>query len=306
MSSKKYIATLIAISGFLTAFADTDNLTGAWKGPKNLMVNLCIDNNKQLYVGYCGILRTYGWVDFSTSLTPDSLIMKSTDIGSPFEGRFKIESGNRLVGKLEMGSPGDDWYFNGNAELVKEMPVMPENLNPKLEGIVNPSDYSALSRSKKMAWEVLSTLDSKSYGYNERKVVERLLTAKNYSLTPEDMIGFRRVRSIQLDARDGIFSYPYFSCRFKEIDGKVFFEKTTGSQRKSGYVYQNSPKSLVFLGGWSVNNDSQTSYGSNNSVAGMIYKIGPRKAIMIFPTTEERVEIYELLAYPKNSDELRI
>ncbi len=54
MSSKKYIATLIAISGFLTAFADTDNLTGAWKGPKDLMVNLCIDNDKQLYVGYCG------------------------------------------------------------------------------------------------------------------------------------------------------------------------------------------------------------------------------------------------------------
>ena len=27
-----------------------------------------------------------------------------------------------------MGSHGDDWYFNGNAELVKEKPVMPENL----------------------------------------------------------------------------------------------------------------------------------------------------------------------------------
>lgn len=294
MSSKKYIATLIAISGFLTAFADTDNLTGAWKGPKDLMVNLCIDNDKQLYVGYCGILRTYGWVDFSTSLTPDSLIIKSADIGSPFEGRFKIESDNRLVGKLEMGSHGDDWYFNGNAELVKEKPVMPENLNPKLEGIVNPSDYSALSRSKKMVWEVLSTLDSKSYGYNERKVVERLLTAKNYSLTPEDMIGFRRVRSIQLDARDGIFSYPYFNCRFKKADGKVFFEKTTGSQRKSGYVYQNSPESLVFLGGWSVNDDPQTGYDSTNSAVGKVYKIGPRKAIMIFPTEEDRVEIYEL------------
>lgn len=157
MSSKKYIATLIAISGFLTAFADTDNLTGAWKGPKDLMVNLCIDNDKQLYVGYCGILRTYGWVDFSTSLTLDSLIIKSADIGSPFEGRFKIESDNRLVGKLEMGSHGDDWYFNGNAELVKEKPVMPENLNPKLEGIILPSDYGVLARDRNIAWEALST-----------------------------------------------------------------------------------------------------------------------------------------------------
>ena len=294
MSSKKYIATLIVISGFLTAFADTDNLTGAWKGPKDLMVNLCIDNDKQLYVGYCGILRTYGWVDFSTSLTPDSLIIKSADIGSPFEGRFKIESDNRLVGKLEMGSHGDDWYFNGNAELVKEKPVMPENLNPKLEGIILPSDYGVLARDRNIAWEALSTLTPKSYGYAEKNMVEKQLNAKTYSITPKDMIGFRRVRSIQIDARDGIFSYPYFNCRFKKADGKVFFEKTTGSQRKSGYVYQNSPESLVFLGGWSVNDDPQTGYGSTNSDVGKVYKIGPRKAIMIFPTEEDRVEIYEL------------
>lgn len=294
MSSIKYIATLIAISGFLTAFADTDNLTGAWKGPKDLMVNICIDNDKQLYVGYCGILRTYGWVDFTTSLTPDSLIIKSADIGSPFEGRFKIESDNRLVGKLEMGSHGDDWYFNGNAELVKEKPVMPENLNPKLEGIILPSDYGVLARDRNIAWEALSTLTPKSYGYAEKKMVEKLLNAKTHPITPKDMIGFRRVRSIQIDARDGIFSYPYFNCRFKKADGKVFFEKTTGSQRKSGYVYQNSPESLVFLGGWSVNDDPQTGYGSTNSVVGKVYKIGPRKAIMIFPTEEDRVEIYEL------------
>lgn len=294
MSSKKYIATLIAISGFLSAFADTDNLTGAWKGPKDLMVNLCIDNDKQLYVGYCGILRTYGWVDFTTSLTPDSLIIKSADIGSPFEGRFKIESDNRLVGKLEMGSYGDDWYFNGNAELVKEKPVMPENLNPKLEGIILPSDYGVLARDRIIAWEALSTLTPKSYGCVEKNMVEKLLNAKTYPITPKDMIGFRRVRSIQIDARDGIFSYPYFNCRFKKADGKVFFEKTTDSQRKSGYVYQNSPESLVFLGGWSVNDDPQTGYGSTNSVVGKVYKIGPRKAIMIFPTEEDRVEIYEL------------
>ena len=294
MSSKKYIATLIAISGFLTAFADTDNLTGAWKGPKDLMVNLCIDNDKQLYVGYCGILRTYGWVDFTTSLTPDSLIIKSTDIGSSFEGRFKIESDNRLVGKLEMGSHGDDWYFNGNAELVKEKPLMPENLNPKLEGIILPSDYGVLARDRNIAWEALSTLTPESYGYAEKNMVEKLVNAKTYPITPKDMIGFRRVRSIQIDARDGIFSYPYFNCRFKKADGKVFFEKTTGSQRKSGYVYQNSPESLVFLGGWSVNDDPQTGYGSTNSVVGKVYKIGPRKAIMIFPTEEDRVEIYEL------------
>lgn len=295
MRKNKFIVTLLSFCGFLTSFAGISTLPGAWKGPNDLMINLGTDGQNHLYVCYCGIFRTFGWVDFTTTLTSDSLIMISTDTGQPFEARFKIESDNRLVGMLKMGNPGDEWFFNGNTELVRQKPIMPDNLNQELEGVILPSDYGVLSRDKEIAWEVLSTLTSKSIGYGERNEVERLLTAKTYKISPDDMVGFRRVRSIQIDARDGIFSYPYFNCRFKRVDGKMFFEKTTGSQRKSGYVYQNTPESLVFLGGWSVNDDPQTSYGNDNSIAGTIYKISPRKAIMIFPTREDRVEIYELI-----------
>ncbi|MDE6095344.1 MAG: DUF4893 domain-containing protein [Muribaculaceae bacterium] len=295
MRKNKFIVTLLSFCGFLTSFAGISTLPGAWKGPNDLMINLGTDGQNHLYVCYCGIFRTFGWVDFTTTLTSDSLIMISTDTGQPFEARFKIESDNRLVGMLKMGNPGDEWFFNGNTELVRQKPIMPDNLNQELEGVILPSDYGVLSRDKEIAWEVLSTLTSKSIGYGERNEVERLLTAKTYKISPDDMVGFRRVRSIQIDARDGIFSYPYFNCRFKRVDGKMFFEKTTGSQRKSGYVYQNTPESLVFLGGWSVNDDPQTSYGNDNSIAGTIYKISPRKAIMIFPKREDRVEIYELI-----------
>ena len=295
MRKNKFIVTLLSFCGFLTSFAGISTLPGAWKGPNDLMINLGTDGQNHLYVCYCGIFRTFGWVDFTTTLTSDSLIMISTDTGQPFEARFKIESDNRLVGMLKMGNPSDEWFFNGNTELVRQKPIMPDNLNQELEDVILPSDYGVLSRDKEIAWEVLSTLTSKSIGYGERNEVERLLTAKTYKISPDDMVGFRRVRSIQIDARDGIFSYPYFNCRFKRVDGKMFFEKTSGSQRKSGYVYQNTPESLVFLGGWSVNDDPQTSYGNDNSIAGTIYKISPRKAIMIFPTREDRVEIYELI-----------
>ena len=278
------------------AFANvrTVNLTGAWKGPNDLMVNLCADTENRLYVCYCGIFRTYGWTNFSTTISGDSLIMKSTEVYAPFEGRFKIESVDRLAGTLTMGNPDDAWYYDGNTELLKQKPEMPENLNPDLEGIILPSDYGVLSLDREKAWEVLSTVSPRSCGYAEKATVEKLLNAKAYPLTPEEMINFKRVRSIQIDARDGIFSYPYFNCRFREIDGKVFFEKTSGSQRKSGFIYRNNPESLIFLGGWSVNDDPKTAYGSDNSVAGTVYKIGDRKAIMIFPSENDRVEIYEL------------
>ena len=55
--------------------------------------------------------------------------------------------------------------------------------------------------------------------------VEKLLNEKTYPVTPADMVGSWRVRSIQIDARDGIFSYPYFRCRFRNVDGKVFLRR---------------------------------------------------------------------------------
>ena len=269
-------------------------LNGAWKGPNDLMVDLCVDNHNQLCVCSCGIFRAYGWNDCSTVVSGDSLIITSTDIYNPFEGRFKIES-DKLVGTLAMGNPDAAWYYMGSTELIKQKPIMPDNLNGALEGIILPKDYGLLSLDRDKALQALASLSPRSYGYAELHEVRRLLEAKTYPVTPAEMIGFKRVRSIQIDARDGIFSYPYFNCRFREIDGRIFFEKTSGSQRKSGYVYQNNPESLIFLGGWSVNDDPQTLYGSDNSVAGKIYKIGPRKAIMILPSDDNRVEIYEFI-----------
>lgn len=275
--------------------AETGKLTGAWKGPKDLMIDVCDDGQNQQYVCSCGIFRSWGWVNLSTTFSNDSIIIVSKEDGNPFEGRFKIESNDRLEGTLIMGNAGDEWYYNDSCELIRQKPVMPDNLNHALEGIILPSDYGVLSLDREKAREVLSTVTPGSIGYAEKREVEKLLNAKIYPISPKDMIGFKRVRSIQIDARDGIFSYPYFNCRFKETDGKIFFEKTKGSQRKSGFLYQNSPESLIFLGGWSVNEEPQTAYGSENSVAGTVYKIGTNKAIMIFPTEKNRVEIYELI-----------
>ena len=296
MNFRLLISSLIAfcLMSAPLSHAETINLTGAWKGPKDLLINVCDDGQNQQYVCSCGIFRTWGWVNLSTTFTNDSIIIVSKEDGNPFEGRFKIESNDRLEGILIMGNPGDEWY-NDRCELIKEKPEMPENLNHALEGTILPADYGVLSLDREMAREVLSTVTPGSIGYTEKSDVEKLLNAKTYPISPKEMMGFKRVRSIQIDARDGIFSYPYFNCRFREIDGRLFFEKTKGSQRKSGFLYQNSPESLIFLGGWSVNDDPQTTYGSENSVAGTVYKIGTNKAIMIFPTEENRVEIYEFI-----------
>lgn len=163
-----------------------------------------------------------------------------------------------------------------------------------LYGIIKNRDWDRLVLDREQALSVLEYLSPDAYGINERTMVRKLLTAKALKVSNQELLAYKRVRSIQVNDM-GIFSYPYFSCRFRRKDGKLFFEKTSGSQRKSGYVYDNKSDSKVFLGGWSVNDDPQTTYESENSVPGMLYKIGANKVIMLFLAPDEQsFEIYEL------------
>ena len=170
-----------------------------------------------------------------------------------------------------------------------------EYIDYSLYGIIKNRDWDRLVLDREQALYVLETLPSDAYGLNERPMVKKLLTSKNLKIDARELLAYRRVRSIQV-SNLGIFSYPFFSCRFIRKDGKLFFEKTSGSQRKSGYVYDNKPDSKVFLGGWSVNDDPQTTYDSDHSEPGMIYKIGANKFIMLFLAPDEQsFEIYELI-----------
>ncbi len=162
-----------------------------------------------------------------------------------------------------------------------------------LNRLIHADDYLLLVGGKEKALEILACLGEDAYGIREMPMVRSLLTGKSQAFSPSELKAYRRVRSIQVNNM-GIFSYPYFACRFREKEGKLFFEKTAGSQRKSGFLYENTPTTMVFLGGWSVNNDPQTTYDSPNSEAGIIYKIGDGKIIMLFVKANHTFEIYEL------------
>ncbi len=162
-----------------------------------------------------------------------------------------------------------------------------------LNRLIHADDYLLLVEGKEKALEILAGLSDDAYGIREMPMVRSLLTGKSHTFSTNELKAYRRVRSIQVNNM-GIYSYPYFVCRFREKEGKLFFEKTAGSQRKSGFVYENTPTAMVFLGGWSVNNDPQTTYDSPNSEAGVIYKIGEGKIIMLFVKANQTFEIYEL------------
>lgn len=208
---------------------------------------------------------------------------------------------NALIVYAQSGSTGYGYGYEycDTVEVVEVIEVVEavdslDYVDYSLIDVIKPRDWDRLVLDREQALEVLDRLPSDAYGLDEKSIVRKLLTAKNLKLTTQELLAYRKVRSIQVD-RMGIFSYPYFSCRFRRKDGKIFFEKTSGSQRKSGYIYDNKPDSKVFLGGWSVNDDPQTTYESENSVPGMLYKIGTNILIMLFLSPDERsFEIYEL------------
>lgn len=185
-------------------------------------------------------------------------------------------------------------YVADTAVNVTETTDTLGGIDPSLVGTLLDGDREKLADDRQKALDVLDNLGSDTYGFAERTAVRRLLMAKSMRVSNGELLSYRRVRSIQVHSL-GIFSYPYFSCVFRRTDGKMFFAKTSGSQRKSGYIYDNTPTSKVFMGGWSVNDDPRTTYGSENSEAGMLYKIGVNKIIMLFVSKDGRsFELYEL------------
>lgn len=196
----------------------------------------------------------------------------------------------------QSGSTGYGYAYPDSIEIIEAIEAIDslDYVDYSLYGIIKNRDWDRLVLDREQALSVLDHLSQTAYGIHEQLMVKKLLTSKALNISNQELLTYKRVRSIQVNDM-GIFSYPYFSCRFRRKNGKLFFEKTSGSQRKSGFIYDNKPNSKVFLGGWSVNDDPQTTYESENSVPGMLYKIGASKIIMVFLSQDEQsFEIYEL------------
>jgi hypothetical protein len=136
-----------------------------------------------------------------------------------------------------------------------------------------------------------------------KAVAEELASTPAETLTAKEWLGEWRVRSIQ-GTRYGVFTYPWFKARVTERNGKLFFEKTTGSQRRSGWLYApiDGGKEWVFAGGASVNEDPQVPYSRDAGAAapaetdsvGVAWKIGDGRLVMALDVRGDDYEIYQL------------
>jgi hypothetical protein len=114
---------------------------------------------------------------------------------------------------------------------------------------------------------------------------------------PEDSV--YKCRSIQIEARLGVFIYPHFKCKITSGSGGVkTFQKISGSQRKNGILKKLSSGEVIFIGAWSVNDDPVVVYNkdeasSEKNQVGKLLKKG-EFWYLVFNEGYGRSEIYQI------------
>lgn len=127
--------------------------------------------------------------------------------------------------------------------------------------ILNPSDQQRLasvdSRLKPLLDEHQQSEDEQTR--NEALNLYRIVLEEPEPLSESALVGTWRCRSAQLDA-EFFYAYPDFKCVVRTTPQGLFLEKTSGSQRISGYLMRQDDSHYVFAGGASVNAEPQVSY----------------------------------------------
>ena len=133
-------------------------------------------------------------------------------------------------------------------------------------------------------------------------VVRRLLERARMPQRLGDVAGAWQVRSLQVNDH-GTFAYPWFRAAIRRTRDGLWFEKTTGSQRRSGVLLPHGDgRTLVLLGGATVNEDPQVGYSRTrgaggpapSDTVGRLYRIGPRELLMVLDAQGSRFEVYHL------------
>ncbi|GMV28521.1 MAG: hypothetical protein AMXMBFR59_06460 [Rhodanobacteraceae bacterium] len=135
-----------------------------------------------------------------------------------------------------------------------------------------------------------------------KAVVEELLAETHRPLDADALAGDWKIRSLQ-GGRYGIYAYPWFKARITRREGGLFFEKTSGSQRRSGWLLspKDGPGAWYFVGGATVNEDPQVTYSKDDGAAprdsdsvGTVWGISDERVLMLLDVGDDGYEIYQL------------
>ncbi|MFJ3049385.1 DUF4893 domain-containing protein [Pseudomonas nitroreducens] len=101
---------------------------------------------------------------------------------------------------------------------------------------------------------------------NEALNLYRIVLEDPEPLADAALTGNWKCRSVQIET-EALYGYPNFKCSVRQTPKGLYLEKTSGSQRISGYLQRLDDKQLVFVGGASVSDDPQVGYSGLEQAA---------------------------------------
>lgn len=99
-------------------------------------------------------------------------------------------------------------------------------------------------------------------------IIHSVLDAHPTQIAPESLAGTWRCRTIKLGGITPDVIYSWFKCRIGAHDGRLTFEKITGSQRTNGVLYPDASGGYVYLGATSVADEPRHFYSGNGASVG--------------------------------------
>ncbi len=99
-------------------------------------------------------------------------------------------------------------------------------------------------------------------------LIRRVLDARPRPASADSLRGSWRCRTIKLGGMTPDIVYSWFGCRIGDRAGRLFFEKISGSQRVSGYLYPHEAGGFVLLGALSAKGEPAHVYSGSGPSAG--------------------------------------
>ncbi|MDF1685682.1 MAG: DUF4893 domain-containing protein [Parvibaculaceae bacterium] len=96
---------------------------------------------------------------------------------------------------------------------------------------------------------------------SQRAALHKIMSPPATRIKDQDLMGWWGCRTIKVGGPiAGLIVYPFFDCRVRVIDGFMFLEKRSGSQRLSGRLYHKDATTRVLLAAPTYNDEPQRVY----------------------------------------------
>jgi hypothetical protein len=194
----------------------------------------------------------------------------------------------------------------------------------RIDGVIAALSFAFLATAAYAGWQDQASRfdvdrlahlpDSRAKGLAEAEqgappadlaVIHSLLDTQTVAGSPEAFAGLWRCRTIKLGGMTPDVIYGWFRCRISDRDGHLFFEKVSGSQRTSGWLYSESG-GFVYLGASYVTGEKPHAYSGNGAAAGApatpddqigvlsLLADGRARLELPYPLQESRFDVIEL------------